>query len=70
MNKFDCLSEKLSTRLIGLLILPIALLIGAIGALIVPVVGLVFAIPVAVLGLGFVFAPESKVCRLLLDKKA
>jgi hypothetical protein len=68
MNKSDCVSEKISSRLVGLIILPFALALGFIGALIVPVLGLFFAVPLLVLAGGFIVAPESKVCKLLLDK--
>jgi hypothetical protein len=66
MNKNDCISEKVSSRTVGIIILPLALFIGFIGALIVPVLGLFFAVPLLVLSGVFIAAPESKVCRLIL----
>ena len=66
MNKEDCVSEKWSSRTIGLIILPLAM---ALGFLILPVVGLFFAIPLFILSFFFIAAPESKVCRLILRKE-
>ena len=69
MNKSDCLSEKISSRTIGLLILPLALILGFIGFVIVPVLGVFFALPLFVLSGAFIFAPESRVCKLILRKE-
>ena len=69
MNKKDCVSEKWSSRTIGLIILPLALALGFLGFLILPVVGLFFAVPLFILSLVFLAAPESKVCRLILRKE-
>ena len=68
MNKQDCVSEKWSSRTIGLIILPLALALGFLGFLILPVVGLFFAVPLFILSFFFIVAPESKVCRLILRK--
>ena len=68
MNKFDCITEKFSSRVIGLILLPIAAALGFIGFLIVPVIGLIFSVPLFILSLTFIAAPESKVCRLILKK--
>lgn len=68
MNKSECLSEKISSRAVGLLILPLALLLGFIGFIIVPVLGAFFALPLFALSGMFLFAPESRVCRLILRK--
>ena len=68
MNKFDCITEKYSSRIIGLILLPIAAALGFLGFLIVPVVGLVFSVPLFLLAFTFIAAPESKVCRLILKK--
>jgi hypothetical protein len=68
MNKQDCVNEKWSSRTIGLIVLPLALVLGFIGFLILPVVGLFFAIPLFILSFAFIAAPESKVCRLILRK--
>lgn len=70
MNKQDCVSEKWSSRTIGLIILPLAMALGFLGFLILPVVGLFFAIPLFILSFVFIAAPESKVCRLILRKEA
>jgi len=66
MKKEDCVNEKWSSRTMGLIVLPLALALGFIGFLIVPVVGVFFAVPLFILSLFFLFAPESKVCRLIL----
>jgi hypothetical protein len=70
MDKMDCKSEKISSRTVGLIILPLALFIGFIGSLIVPVLGLFFAIPLLVLSGVFIAAPQSRVCKLLLGEES
>ena len=70
MNKTDCVNEKWSSRTIGFIVLPLALVLGALGALILPVVGLFFAIPLFILSFVFIAAPESKVCRLILRRES
>jgi hypothetical protein len=45
MDKISCITEKYSSRVIGLIILPLALALGFLGFLIVPVVGLIFSVP-------------------------
>ena len=68
MNKLDCETEKLSSRTVGLLIMPFALALGFLGFLILPVVGLFFSVPLFLLSIAFLVAPESKVCRLILSR--
>jgi len=68
MDKISCITEKYSSRMIGLIILPLALALGFLGFLIVPVVGLIFSVPLFILAFAFIAAPESKVCRLILRK--
>ena len=70
MNRQDCVTEKWSSRTIGLIILPLAIALGALGFLILPVVGLFFAVPLFILSFVFLAAPESKVCRLILRKES
>ena len=70
MNKEDCVNEKWSSRTIGMIILPLAVALGALGFLILPVVGLFFAVPLFILSFVFIAAPESKVCRLILRKES
>jgi hypothetical protein len=69
MNKQDCVTEKWSSRTVGLIILPLAIALGFLGFLILPVVGLFFAVPLFILAFVFLAAPESKVCRLILRKE-
>ena len=68
MDKSECKSEEFSSRFIGLILLPVALFLGAIGVLIVPVFGMFFAVPLLVLSGVFITAPRSKVCRILLNR--
>ena len=70
MKKIDCLTEKYSSRTIGLIVLAMALALGFIGFLILPVVGLIFSVPLFILAATLIIAPESKVCRLILKKEA
>lgn len=65
----DCLKEQWSARTIGLLILPLALIVGFVFVLLVPFVGFFLALPLVLFSLMFIFAPESKACRLILKKK-
>ena len=67
MNRQDCVSQKWSSRTIGLILLPLAMILGFIGFLILPVVGLFFSVPLFILAFMFLAAPESKVCRLILS---
>ena len=66
MNKEQCITEKWSSRTIGLIILPLAISLAMLGFLILPVVGLFFAAPLFLLSFAFIAAPDSKVCRLVL----
>ena len=68
MNKMDCLRDKLSSRTVGFILLPFALLIAFAGFMVLPVLGLFFALPVLALALIMIAAPESKVCRLITGK--
>ena len=68
MNKYDCKSEKISSRTVGVIMLALAVILGGIGGVIIPVLGFLFAVPLLVLAGLFFFAPETKVCRLILEK--
>lgn len=68
MDRNDCLTEKWSSRAIGMILIPLAVALGILGFLILPVVGLVFSVPLFLLAFMFIAAPESKVCRLILKK--
>jgi hypothetical protein len=68
MDKTDCLRDKLSSRMVGSILLVFALIIAFAGFLIVPVFGVFFALPVLALAAVFLAAPESKVCRLITGK--
>jgi hypothetical protein len=70
MNKIDCLSEKFTSRVIGLILLPFALALGVLGFLIIPVFGLIFSVPLFILAFIFIVAPESKVCQFILKKES
>ena len=68
MDKIDCLRDKLSSRMVGIILLAFALIVAFAGFLIVPVLGLFFALPLLALAAIFIAAPESKVCRLITRK--
>jgi ABC-type sulfate transport system permease subunit len=68
MNKTDCRTEKNYTRIMGIFVLFIGLMVALIGFIIVPVVGLIFALPVLILATLFIAAPESNACKLILKK--
>ena len=70
MNRHDCETEKLSSRTIGLMILPLAVALGLLGFLVLPVVGLFFSLPLFILAIVFMVAPESKTCKFLLRRDA
>ncbi len=70
MERKDCVDEKISSRTIGILILPLALFLGVIGFVLVPVFGLLFSVPLFILAGVFLAAPESKVCKLILHREA
>jgi hypothetical protein len=69
MDRTDCLRDKLSSRMVGFILLGFSLIIAFAGFLIVPVLGLFFALPLLALAAVFIAAPESKVCRLITGKK-
>ncbi len=70
MDKSDCVQEKMSSRMIGFIILPFGLLLAVASFFLLPIFGLIFALPVLILAVMFIAAPESKVCRLLTGKNA
>ena len=68
MNKTDCQQEKISSRTLGFILMPFALLIAFAGFMVIPIVGVVFALPVLVFAIILVAAPQSKVCKLITGK--
>lgn len=70
MNKLDCTSEKISSRTLGVILLPLALLLAFIGGLILPIVGLFFAVPLMLMSGVLLLAPESKACQFIRGKSA
>jgi hypothetical protein len=70
MDKSDCAQEKMSSRMLGFIILPFGLLLAVASFFLLPIFGLIFALPVLILAVMFIAAPESKVCRLLTGKNA
>ena len=66
MNRTDCEKEHLSTRMMGVIILLASLLLVMGGLVILPVVGFIFSAPLLILGMGMIFAPESKACRIIM----
>ena len=65
MNKIECFSIKVSSRVLGFVVLAISLLLAFIGALIIPFVGAFFALPLVIFGGVLIFAPDSKACKLI-----
>ena len=70
MNKRECETEKLSSRAVGIVLLPVAMMLGFLGFLMLPVVGLFFSVPLFALSFMFIAAPESETCRLMLRRGA
>lgn len=68
MDRADCKREKISSRTVGLILLPFALLISFAGFMVIPIIGILFAFPVLALAFILIAAPESKVCRLITNK--
>lgn len=68
MKKSDCVREKLSSRTVGLILLPFGLLIAFAGFMVIPVLGVIFALPVLGLAIILIAAPQSKVCKLITGK--
>jgi hypothetical protein len=67
MNKTDCKNERISSKTVGVMIIAASTLLLGVGLVILPVVGFIFAIPLLALGIGMIAAPESKVCRLIMN---
>jgi len=70
MNRSDCIREKFSSRMLGIIIFSFSLLLALVGGLMLPVFGFFFAAPLVLLGAVMVIAPESKVCRLITHGRA
>lgn len=70
MNRTDCETEKFSSRTVGLITLPFALALGFLGSLILPVVGLFFSLPLFLFSLALMMAPESRACKILLQRNS
>jgi hypothetical protein len=70
MNKIDCFSEKISSKMVGFIVLPIALLLALAGNILLPVFGLFFAVPLLLLSGVLIIAPESDACRLVNRKQS
>ena len=68
MDKNACQTERFSSRTVGTIIILASLLLFAIGSILIPVVGSLFAIPLLVLGIALIVTPDSKACKLVLDK--
>ena len=68
MDKSDCVKEKISSRTVGLILLPFGLLIAFAGFMVIPVLGVIFAVPILGLAVILIAAPQSKVCRLITEK--
>ena len=69
MSKTECFYDRVSSRTIGAVVFILSLLLAVIGTIVLPVFGFFFALPLIVMAGVFVFAPDSKACRLLTAKK-
>ena len=70
MNQDNCAKERISSRTLGLILLPEGLLLVLAGFLLLPVLGFVFAIPILILSGLLLAAPQSRVCKLITGKGA
>ena len=70
MNQDNCARERISSRTLGLILLPVGLLLVLAGFLLLPVLGFVFAIPILILSGLLLAAPQSRVCKLITGKGA
>ena len=69
MKKIDCLSENISRKIVGFIVLPVALLLTLAVNIVVPVFGLLFAIPLLLLSGVLIVAPPSEACRLANESR-
>ena len=70
MDKMKCYGDKMSKRAVGLAFLPLAVVLAALGFLILPVVGLFFSAPLFVFSFALMFAPDSAACSLVMEGDA
>ena len=70
MNKDGCIKEKNSSRVIGFVILPFGLILAFASFFFLPIFGLIFSLPIVLFAGLLIAAPESKVCKLLTERKA
>ncbi|WP_373498309.1 hypothetical protein [Desulfococcus sp.] len=69
MSKTECFYDKVSSRSVGAVVFIFSLLLAIVGTIVLPVFGFFFALPLIIMAGFFVFAPDSKACRLLSAKK-
>ena len=67
MKRAECKQEKISSRTVGVILLPFTLLIAFAGFMAIPILGIIFALPILLLSGILIAAPESKVCRLISE---
>ena len=70
MNQVNCAKERISSRTLGLILLPVGLLLVLAGFLLLPVLGFFFAIPILILSGLLLAAPQSRVCKIITGKSA
>jgi len=68
MNKIECFSIQVSSRVLGMVFLAFSLLLAFIGGIMLPIIGVFFALPFIIFGGFLLFAPESKTCKLITSK--
>mgnify|MGYP000141508711 CR=1 FL=1 len=69
MSKTECFYDKTTSRLVGTVVFIVSLLLAVIGSIVLPVFGFFFALPLIIMAGMFVFAPDSRACRLLSTKR-
>jgi hypothetical protein len=69
MSKTECFYDKVSSRLVGIVVFTFSLLLAVVGSIVLPVFGFFFALPLIIMAGMFVFAPDSRACRLISAKK-
>lgn len=67
MGKLKCAAEKMTLRMLGVILLPFVVFFVIVANIVLPVIGFFFALPVIILDLLLMSAPKSKTCQLLLS---
>jgi len=68
MKSLDCKLEKVSSAMVGAIILFLGLIFLILGLTVIPIISLFFALAAFVLGVVFLLAPRSESCALVTQK--